>query len=89
MKVVKDSLQSSEMVVETKNNLMWITDMVNNIRGKNEKPLEIQKIVFSESCQGWSPKIRNGAQDQEELHLDHRHGQERTWKKMLVVSCLF
>ena len=48
------------VVVETKNNLIWTTDVVNNVRGKNEKLLEIQKIVINESSQGWSLKIRNG-----------------------------
>ena len=46
------------------------------------KPLEIQKIVFNESCQGWSTKIRNGGPDQEQLDLEHQHGQEHMWRKM-------
>ena len=40
------------VVVETKNNLIWTTDVVNNVRRKNEKLLEIQKIVINESSQG-------------------------------------
>ena len=88
-KVIKDGLQSSEMVDESKYNLIWTTDMVKNVRGKKiktAKPLEIQKIVFNESCQGWSPKIRNGGPDQEQLDLDHRHGQERTWMKIKMAK---